>query len=253
MQETLEKNSRGSGREGPHPWGLAGGPAVKTPCCCCRAGWFCPWSRTQDPSVMRPKKGADHARVTLGTCSSRVPLAPEGRASEGRAGARGPPAPRLSPPLLRLRGPPGAGPPCLLAPSLTLLALVDLGLGTWLASQDHRPPDALPCDLRVSPGPTEVQVRVGMSISERHVGDSPCRRGPAGHPCPPHGRGRCPRGACELWGLSWFLVDECGWAPGSLLGGAGLTLHLSSSQDHCGARVPALGPPLVPGGERTPR
>lgn len=201
---------------------------------------------------MQPKKGTDHARVTLGTCGSGVPLAPEGRASEGRAGARGPPAPRLSPPPLRLRGPPGAGPPCLLAPSLALFTLVDLGLGTRLASQDHRPPDALPCGLRVSPGPTEVQVRVGRSISERHVGDSPCRWGPAGHPCPPCGRGRCPRGACELWGLSWVLAAECGRAPGSPLG-AGLTLHLSGSQDRHGARVPALGPPPVPGGERTPR
>lgn len=128
----------------------------------------------------------------------------------------------------------------------------DLGLGTRLASQDHRPPDALPCGLRVSPGPTEVQVRVGRSISERHVGDSPCRWGPAGHPCPPCGRGRCPRDACELWGLSWVLAAECGRAPGSPLG-AGLTLHLSGSQDRHGARVPALGPPPVPGGERTPR
>ena len=116
---------------------------------------------------MPPKKGADHARVTLGACGSGVPLVSEGR------------APRLSPPTLRLRGPPGAGPPCLLAPSLALFALVDLGLGTWLASPDHRPPDALPCGLRVSPGPTEVQVWVGRGISERHVGDSPCRRGPA--------------------------------------------------------------------------
>ena len=168
-----------TGREGSHPRGLPGGPAVR-PCASAAGRAGLPLVGTSDPRVMRPKKGADHARVTLGACGSGVPLAPEGRASEGRAGAGGPPRPD-SHPRRCLRGPPGPGPPCLLAPSFALFALVDLGLGTWLASQDHRPPDAFPCGLRVSLGPTEVQVWVGRSISVA------CRRQPlpAGPSWPP--------------------------------------------------------------------
>ena len=95
--------------------------------------------------MMWPKKGADHARVTLGTCGSRVPLAPMplswvtcGLRRQGEGRPRPDSYPRRSISMvLRALDLPARW----LAPiSLALSALVDLGLGAWLTSQDHSPP-----------------------------------------------------------------------------------------------------------------
>lgn len=145
-----------------------------------------------EPRVTRPEKGA--GRDFGDTFGSGVPRSPltcgvrRQARSPGAPAARQlrPPRPdshprRSSPWSSRHRPSLPAGWPRLPRRICTGRPLERRGRG-WL-SQDHKsPPDTLPRP-EASPIPLKSGAG-GRSISGPHVGDSPCRWGPAGHPVP---------------------------------------------------------------------